>query len=562
MPQPEPSPPPAEVRSPWGRLAAPLGLALAVLFGARAAVMNPVAAFPQRDTAFGEVAIHHLQDALLGRAAWADAPLGWPLPGGTARLDWMLGQALLTLPLRAVGAAPWTCHGSASALGLVVSALAAFGIGRRLGLTRAGALLAGLGAGLGPAALGELHHANLTWGGLGGVAVWLIWGAGHRATDAADPRRAALRGGMAGAVLAGAAHFGLYAALFSGVTFLAALPALAVTAGRRAWLGFLGGALAVGLTLVPVAVLYAGADSAVDAGDSAGESWDPARSLAPTAAAPVHRALGLAALPAAKAVLQRSANPGYLLGGMGIVGVSLALRRWRAGWPMVLALGLSAAAMAVGGRPSRAGNSLGVVGPYAWVDLFSGHRLRAPERWLFLVHVALALFAGLTLSAAQRWVAGGGGARAWRAMPRACAWVPALLGAVVLLVAYGELPVRVPHATARTGFPPPAYTLLDGAAPGPLFEVLGGKDPCRPVDRLRMQPAHGHALVGGHQGRFSPEIRALNKTLDAWPSPATVSWLREAGVGLILEHPPLRPLPADPGLVCTEAASHRLCTLR
>lgn len=560
MPQPEPSPPPAEVRSPWGRLAAPLGLALAVLFGARAAVMNPVAAFPQRDTAFGEVAIHHLQDALLGRAAWADAPLGWPLPGGTARLDWMLGQALLTLPLRAVGAAPWTCHGAASALGLVVSALAAFGIGRRLGLTRAGALLAGLGAGLGPAALGELHHANLTWGGLGGVAVWLLLRAGRRATGAADPRRAALRGGMAGAVLAGAAHFGLYAALFSGVTFLAALPTLAVTAGRRAWLGFAAGVLAVGLTLVPVAALYAGAASAVDAGDSAGESWDPASSVEPSAAAPLHRALGLAEHPTRRAAAQRSANPGYLLGGMGVVGVSLALRRWRAGWPLVLALGLAAAAMAVGGRPSWAGSSLGVVGPYAWVDLFSGHRLRAPERWLFLVHVALALLAGLTLSAAQEWVAGGGRAR--KARPRASVWLSALLGAVVLLVAYGELPIAASYATAHTGFPPPAYALLEGAAPGPLFEVLGGKDPCRSVDRLRMQPAHGHPLVGGHQGRFSPESQSLNRTLDHWPSPATVSWLREAGVGLILEHPPLRPLPTDPGLVCTEAASHRLCTLR
>lgn len=41
-----------------------------------------------------------------------------------------------------------------------------------------------------------------------------------------------------------------------------------------------------------------------------------------------------------------------------------------------------------------------------------------------------------------------------------------------------------------------------------------------------------------------------------------MNWLREAGVGLILEYPPLRPLPTDPGLVCTEAASHRLCTLR
>lgn len=106
----------------------------------------------------------------------------------------------------------------------------------------------------------------------------------------------------------------------------------------------------------------------------------------------------------------------------------------------MLALGLAAAAMAVGGRPSWAGSSLGVVAPYAWVDVFSGRRLRAPKRWLFLVHVALALFAGLTLS----------------------------------------------------------------AAPGPLLEVLGGKDLCRPEDRLRMQPAHGHALVGGHQGRRPP----------------------------------------------------------
>ncbi len=518
-----------------------LALGAAVAFGTRAAWIDPVAAFPQRDTAFGELAIHHLQNALLGRAAWADAPLGWPLPAGTARLDWMLGQAVVTLPLRALGASPAAAHGVVSALGLLVAAVAVYGLARRLGTTRSGALLAGLTAGIGPASLAELHHANLTWGGLGVVAVLIL--VARQGVGIAG-------GATAGAIVVGAAHFGLYAGLFAGATFLAGLPAALALAGRRAWLGFAAGAFVAALSLVPVASLYAGAASAVDPGDNAGESWDPAQTLTPSPSAPLHRFFGIADPPPKRGPAHRSVNPGYLLGGMALLGGALALGRRKSAWALVLAAGVLAAVLATGVRPMIGGRSLGVAGPYAWVDFLTEHRLRAPERWLFLAQIALGLLAGLALSQGQAWVASRAGA------------VRASIGAALATaLVFLELPVMAPAKAATAAFPPPAYALLEGAPPGPLFEVLGGRDPCRGIDRLRMQPLHGHPLVGGHQGRFSAAGQALNRTLDAWPHPSTLAWLREAGVSLVLEHPPLRPLPDDPGLRCTASHGHRLCVL-
>lgn len=503
-------------------------LSLAALTGATLWAARPWSLsgdwlFPQRDAAFTAVVLDHLQRALLGQADWRAAPIGWPYPRGTAMSDWLLGEALLSLPLRWV-VDPLRIYGLACLLGLGLTAWAVHHLSAAISGRGPHTVVAGIGAGLGAVQLSHAHHLNLVHHAALPWAV-LALGAGL----ALDRRGLAFAGGL---LTACAAHFGLYMGLHAAFAALVLAGALAFERRGAAWTwaAAAAGAALGGLSLAPILALYRRAASELDvvigSDEVASGAWD---------------ALDLWG-PASRLDLTWSPAPALLV--IGLAGAAVALRSAERR-PRLIAIalaGLGGALLAMGDAPVLGGHALGIPGPHALLSAISGGQLRAPGRWLFLTELSLALLgAHALMRATGRW-------------PRAGRI--ATIAAAISLLAGAPPTLAVPRAEAE---PDPIYAwVAQHPRPGALLELFPERVGAGDTPRLLGVLLHHRPIVGGNFARGSELRLAYNRLALRWPDPAADALLRASGVGLVLIHPDARP-----GLraTCEQNGAYRLCPL-
>ena len=199
-------------------------------------------------------------------------------------------------------------------------------------------------------------------------------------------------------------------------------------------------------------------------------------------------------------------------------------------------MALAAALLALG--PSLAP---GIPGPAALL----GDNVRAPIRWMFLVHAAVSLWAAAAVGALLR-------------------RLPPWSRPILLLPVLGVLLLEVPRAVAvpaRTVAPDEAYRLVrTSAVRGPLFERFRRGCNCTATPRLRAALEHGLPLAGASVARPSPLAQRWTRIADTWPRAEALLLLEASGVRLVLEHPPLVEAPPS-GVACRTRYGHRLCVL-
>ena len=158
--------------------------------------------FVQWDALFTQLALDHLQRSLVGEQTLLSAPFGWPMQDPMTQSDWLLGQALLGLPLRLFGTSPARIHNLLILAGLFGTAWGCHRTAHALLGPGPHTWVAGIIGGLSPLHMAHAQHLNLVHhevmvvGGLL-MAVGLMKG---RIVHAA----------AGGLMLGTAAHFGAY----------------------------------------------------------------------------------------------------------------------------------------------------------------------------------------------------------------------------------------------------------------------------------------------------------------------------------------------------------------
>jgi hypothetical protein len=227
-------------------LVALLVLGLVVLAATRHLVLEPGLALRDPHALRDLLALEQLQRLVTGQQAWGDAWLGWPAAPSVAQADWLLGQALLDLPVAALDLG--TRYALLALLGMLATAWLAHRIATAWLGSGPHSWVAGAFAGLAPVLLGlgtplGLVHSEAVLGGA------LLLGSGLSG-------RRPLRAGLGGALLAGSPHLGWQHGAH-GVVLLLVLSVLAI---RRSWgdgrsLGAASAGLLLGLvSLLPPAL--------------------------------------------------------------------------------------------------------------------------------------------------------------------------------------------------------------------------------------------------------------------------------------------------------------------
>lgn len=486
--------------------------------------------FVMQDAAFTLVAITTIQDRILGIEG---TQLGWPL-SPFPQADWMLGQALVGLPLRAFEMNPLVGYKILCLTGLWLTTLVAMRIGEALLGRGPWCWIAGILGGLNLAQMMHAQHANLVFHGVG-------WGGLLIAGRAIESGRAG-RAFLGGLIVACSAHFGLYVGLHAVVAGLCLLP---FAPRNRAMAAALGGGALGALTLVPVAAIYTHAavvgGATVNPAEIARESVDLAKVMLPVAGVRMHELL---AHGTPTRVLDQP-NPGYFAAILAAIGLWTA---WRHGarraaadpgappvWRGLLLAAVVAAILALGPRVMVAGHA-GPPAPYAlllWLPGFAG--LRGPSRWLEVVWPILGLVAAL----GTRWL----GARAGR--PYA---VAALAGVALL----AELP-RLQWMNSRIAEPPFAYQAIE-QVPGRQAVA----DPETGVPALMAALHHRRPLLGGYFARDTQLLHDIDDTVSAFPSETSIEALRAFDVGIVLSR---QRFEAPSGVSCARYEPHVVCVL-
>lgn len=472
-------------------------------------------AFVWHDAVFSEVAIHHLQQAILRGGDWRALPLAWPLPDPATQTDWMVGQAIVGLPLALLGVEPLRAYVALCMLGLFTSAMACDRVAAALLGEGVHTWAAGLVGGFAPAQILHAPHANLVWHAFGPLAALLLVAGLSRDRPAICA--------LAGVLASLGFHFGVYVGMHAALVFAVAVPFAAWFARGtpRGWAGVAVG-VAVGLaTLLPVARVYLGAATGarIDLPELARESIDFGQPRGPFDDPLLH-------------------GPAPVV----LAAIGLWAKR-RGGWPWALAATVALAAFLLAMGPYVQWHRRPVAGPAPWgvlVELVPPlASLRAPARWLTVLALALSPFAAAGVARLTR--------------------TSRVLGGMAVLAIVHDMPRPffgpVAHAT-----PDAAYAMLVATdVPGPVLDFVRAGCRDRGPASLRAVLDHGHPVVGGQYAREVDALEDANRRAAAWPSDATVAWLRDVGVRLVFDHPPLPPAP--PGATCETSNGHRLCVL-
>lgn len=548
-----PTPEPSVAATPTSSILSSEWVAVPVLAAATLVACWPMSVFRtvanNMDTSFTVLALDRLQDALLRGGDWRSLGFAWPLPDSVTQVDWMLGEALLGLPLRALGIDPLLAHSASSLLALFTTAWACHRVATLLLGPGPHTWLAGVVGGLNPVHLRHVQHVNLVHHEVV-VGAALLLGAG---LSRGRPRLAALGGFCA----IGAAHFGAYlgaqGAMVATCVALAAATARVGTA--RAWAAAAGGAIAAGLTLLPVATTYVRVaerfETWFDQDALTAESWDLAQTFSPLFGAPLHGWL----TGGEAAILLDPPNPGYLVLALGVLGVATFRSPPGLVWAgrAVAAAGIGAALLALGPDLVWDGQRTGIPGPYRLLAALPGMSgIRSPARWLAVAFCALSL----PVAAGARHLATLAAARVGRwAGPAA---VLALLGVAVL-----ELPATQARTRLQEVVLEDVYAQLDALPVGGALydEALVRRDlppGCDVHVALRAALFHGRPLVGGFFARKFQEVETLSSLASTWPSAQAQELFAAVGVVAVVEHQPAAGSPPD-GWSCAWAGNHRLC---
>jgi hypothetical protein len=520
--------------------------ALLVLGAATVVATRPLAwrwdqVLYQRDALFGLLAMKQLQDHLASALPWGEPRMGWPIEPGFAQADWMLGQALLAMPLEALGLHPIDAYRLLVLLGLLATAWVCHLAAQALLGPGPHTWLAGLIGGLGPAQLCHAQHVNLVhheWA-VGGTLLMAIGLARQR------PWLAALGGLAVGLGF----HFGFYMGLH-GLLLAGVLLAVAAIARRIRLAGGLAagaGLVAGSLSFLPIGLSYARYarqhQAWMDPGELTTESWDLASTLHPISGAWLHRPL----LSELATPIMDPPNPGYLAVLMALVGLALVRRRGLV-WLGVALAGLLAALLSLGPSLMWDGHEIGLPGPYRLLAaLPGGEGLRAPARWLALSFAAVGLFAAA-------------GARGLLSRLPA-AWRP-VAALPILLLLLGEVPV-VETGPREQIQGHSVYLALEAMPAGPLYEHfhgIYGTCHCDGAPRLAEALEHRRPIVGGRWARESAALRAIEGLAGRWPAAEAAEMLSILGVPVVIEHPPVMGSPPS-GASCAMVDDHRVCAL-
>jgi hypothetical protein len=508
--------------------------------------LSPGGAFIARDAVFSALSLEHLQEVALGARPLTRGPLAWPMADSITQCDWMPLQAAMHAPLRWLD--PWPMHAYALSCftGIALTALAVWYVARALTGPGPHAWVAGAIGGLHPLQMAHAQHTNLVHHELMVVgAAGLGWALVRR-----RPTQAALFAALAVMGM----HLGVYAGAHGVVAAAVVAAAVALTAGtdRRTVLAAVGGAALMALTVLPVASLYAGValreGIVIDPIETGQTSWHLLDTLAPLRGTFAHYPLQWVwPLSPHPMVDFNPPTPGYTALALGLMGLGGARKapRW-VRWSL-LALALLGGLLALGPDVRLTADGPSIPGPYRLAALLPGvSGLRAPARWLVLPLTAWALVAAF-------------GARTLFArVPRAR--IP--LAALLLALVAAEAP-RNNAVSAEMGRMQPVYHALDGIdVDGALWDEAlrhNGSCDCKGGQAIRAGLFHGRPLAGGHFARRYARLEQFNRDAGRWPQSEAVELLRDAGVAVALEHPPLGPLPTDAS--CTEVDGHRLCVL-
>ncbi len=213
-------------------------LGLVVALATQHLLLAPAATWWEPQAALDLLAVEQLQRVITGQQGWGEAWLGWPVESSLGQTDWLLGQAVLALPLAPLP--PPHRFTVLALLGMVATAW----VGHRIGAAVLGAgphsWVVGAAAGLAPYLLGLGTPLGLVhgWAVLGGA---LLLGQGLAS-------RQATRAGIGALLAAGSAHLGWQQGAHAAVllTALAALAALRGWGDRRSRAAAAAG-LAIGL---------------------------------------------------------------------------------------------------------------------------------------------------------------------------------------------------------------------------------------------------------------------------------------------------------------------------
>ena len=479
-------------------------------------------ALVREDAWFTLVCMDHWGRVLTQGVDWRATPLGWPIEPGVANCDHVAAQGIASLPLAL--ARPHVRYLIVCLLGVWSSALAILLLARQLTGPGWHTWIAPLGFGLGAMHLTHLEHANLIWHApiLGGLTLFAcgVW-RGRWAW--------ALIGGL---ILGLTPHLGFYLGL-QGLVVAGIITLVGLATGARrpaAYLAAIGGTFLGLVTVLPIALAYAGAQASgeihIPLFELQDESLDLLGLIAPNREVSLHP--GGQSMPWAKRFTDPM-NAGYLVTGLGLVGL-YAIRRSPAkrAWWTTVAVAIVGIALALGPYPRFLDLDLGIPGPYRalmWLPGFDG--LRAPVRWLFLTHAATALLA----AAGARLIV--------QRLPTKRRWLVALLAVGAVL----EWP-RIEMGPTRSTSPRPVHQTLAGGS-GAVAELASG--PGAPQRAMAGVLVHRRPLVGGEYARRTEASLNVNAITRRWPSSESLAFLRLIDVGDVVANQP------HPDLTCTRA---------
>ena len=486
----------------------------------------------------------HLQRAWLEGSNWRTGPVAWPLADSVTQSDWAGLSALMGLPLHLLGVDAIPMAATIGVLGLFLSALATGLVARTLLGPGLHVGVASILGGMHPLAVAHAPYPNLVHAELSLLgALALGWGLHHR-----QPAPAALGALMLGGGTWAGFYLGSHAALMAVVLVLAAT--LARRPDRRT-LAAVGLAFSAGVaSLLPVFITFGRFSQRHGVTSQAGavrqEVWDPstgaifAQGRTPAAVDAVQ-----AARSASDTLAMGRQGVWLLALGLGLVGLYRLMRRARDSrwaWAAIAGVALSAAVLALGPELWWRGQPTGLPLPGAILAALPGTSgLRAPVRWLRLSFTALALLtaAGVATSSS----------RMRRPLAVLC-WI----GGLVLLR-------PMPAISVAELTPPRIYGQLQSLPAGAVVDLVEGRRTCphNITHRLAAALDHRRPLMGGLYSRRIDSLVQLNRRMLGWPSADTIELFETLGVVAVIEHS--TEYPAPPGLSCTEAALHRICTL-
>ncbi|MEO8521095.1 MAG: hypothetical protein ABI603_07020 [Acidobacteriota bacterium] len=445
-----------------------------------------------------------------------DANIFYPEKRTLTFSDAMPVEAVFAVPMLWAGVPPVLVHNLMLLGAIVFSALGIYVLARRLTLSAAAGITAGVIFAFAPYRFEHYMHMELQW------TVWIPWAfwALHRTIETGRRRDGALTGLFIALQFLSSIYYGVFLAVLLPVVAALLLSGLRGERLRKSVIALAGGALLAGVLVAPYALEYARTAKATGFRPEEQVLMFSAKPSSYTVATDTNFLYG--AWRPSKGRPERRLFPGILPLLLAVVGLLLR-RPSRAAVSYLIALALAFEM------------SLGLYGYsftflYEHIPAFGG--LRAPARVGVFVLFFLGLLAAWGHAALERIVAGPEG-RGRRGRQAALAGV---LGAI-LVAEYWVAPLPlVPYPNKA----PQLYTWLAQQPSGVVADLpvvsstrtLPGEDP----RYAYLSTFHWMPSINGYSGYYPPSYLNRIEPLSTFPSGAATRALHRAGVRYVIVH--------------------------